>query len=296
MRSRPAPPRRARTTHVRTSTGLEPHREPERRREPTLLVARRRLVGGPPSAATDRESPLRAMRLLSVFETSSPLDASAITDALYVAARPRRHHVVGVRDLRIDLVISMIWFRPARELMRAPFAIVRLPTADSPLFPIPLWMLRRGVEAALRMLHAGGRVLVYCRAGRHRSVAMACCILIGRGMTANEAMRLVVARRPIADPHAPHIEKRILAFERDWRLRHEPTLPPQCPEQEEGARPTRACAQEPQSVPEPSQSRVVRPGSNGNTYGGHHGCQEEDARKGQASGIRESRPRRRKRW
>lgn len=154
-----------------------------------------------------------------MLDKNSVLDASAITSALHIAARPRRHHVSGVRELRIDLVISMIWFRPAPELMRAPFMLVRLPTADSPLFPIPLWTLRRGVRAALPVLNNGGRVLTYCRAGRHRSVAMACCVLIGMGMTADDAMRLVVSRRPVADPYAPHIERRILAFEKDWLAR-----------------------------------------------------------------------------
>ncbi|MDZ4169474.1 MAG: dual specificity protein phosphatase family protein [Coriobacteriia bacterium] len=162
------------------------------------------------------------MGILSVLATNHVLDASAITDALYIAARPRRRHVSGVRDLRIDLVISMIWFRPASELMRPPFKLVRLPTADTPLLPIPLRMLRWGVEAALPVMNRGGRVLVYCRAGRHRSVAMACCILIGQGMTAEDAMRLVAACRPVADPHAPHIERRIRAFERDWLARREP--------------------------------------------------------------------------
>lgn len=162
------------------------------------------------------------MGFLSIFGTNSVLDASAITGALYLAARPRRHHVSGVRELKIDLLISMIWLRPASELMRAPFKVVRLPTVDNPLFPLPLWMLRRGVEAALPVMNRGGRVLVYCRAGRHRSVAMACCILIGLGMTADDAMDLVVTRRPVADPHAPHIERRIRAFERDWLAHQEP--------------------------------------------------------------------------
>ena len=150
------------------------------------------------------------------FETRHAMDASPVTDTLYIAARPRRHHVSGMRLLRIDLVISMIWFRPPSELMRPPFKTVRLPTLDHPLFPIPVWTLRRGVEAALPVMNSGGRVLVYCRAGRHRSVAMACCILIGHGMEASEAMRLVVAGRLVADPHAPHIERQIRAFEVDW--------------------------------------------------------------------------------
>jgi hypothetical protein len=160
------------------------------------------------------------MGFLPVFGTTAALDASAITDALYIAARPRRHQVSGVRDLRIDLVISTVWFRPAPELTRPPFKVVRLPMIDNPLFPLPLWMLRYGVEAALPVIRAGGRVLVYCRAGRHRSVALASCILIGLGMTADDAMRLVVERRPVADPHSRHIERRIRAFERDWLSRH----------------------------------------------------------------------------
>jgi hypothetical protein len=51
---------------------------------------------------------------------------------------------------------------------------------------------------------------------------MASCILIARGMSADEAMGLIVANRPVADPHAPHIERRIRAFEKDWIARQRP--------------------------------------------------------------------------
>lgn len=130
-------------------------------------------------------------------------------------------------ELKIDLVISMIWFRPAPELTRPPFRILRLPTIDSPVTPIPLWMLRLGVSNALNVLDAGGRVLVYCRAGRHRSVAMASCILIGEGMTADEAMSTIAAHRPVADPYIFYIQSRIRAFERDWIARQRPSTAPQ---------------------------------------------------------------------
>ena len=130
------------------------------------------------------------------------MDVSAITEQLYIAPRPRSRHVAHMQELRIDLVLAMIWFRPARGLMRPPFRIVRLPTLDNPLAPMPMSLLFRGVAAALPVLDSGGRVLVYCRAGRHRSVAMACCILIARGMTADGAMDLVVERRPVADDSA----------------------------------------------------------------------------------------------
>jgi protein-tyrosine phosphatase len=128
-----------------------------------------------------------------------------------------------VRTLGVDLVLSMLWFAPPRELARPPFRLVRLPMIDYPLFPLPLWMLRRGVAAALPVMEAGGRVLVYCRGGVHRSVAMACCILIARGLSADEAMDLVVRQRPIADPRVPYIAARIRLFERDWERRVEGT-------------------------------------------------------------------------
>lgn len=153
----------------------------------------------------------------------SRYDMSAITDHLFIAARPRARHVEHVRGLGVDLVLSMIWFAPPRALTKPPFRLMRLPTFDSRLLPIPLFILRRGASAAALVLDAGGRVLVYCRAGRHRSVVMAACILIAQGMTADEAMDTIVAHRSIADPHAPHIERRIRAFERDWLRRQRPT-------------------------------------------------------------------------
>jgi protein-tyrosine phosphatase len=118
--------------------------------------------------------------------------------------------------LGVDLVLSMIWFAPPSELTRPPFRLVRLPCFDNPLLPIPLVLLRKGVAEAIPVLEAEGRVLVYCRAGRHRSVAMTSCILIARGMSADEAMDLITSKRAIADPHAWYIERRIRAFEQEW--------------------------------------------------------------------------------
>jgi protein tyrosine phosphatase (PTP) superfamily phosphohydrolase (DUF442 family) len=155
-----------------------------------------------------------------------PYDASVITDQLFIAPQLRRRHVEHVRGLGVDLVLSMIWFAPPREMTRPPFRLIRLPCFDSPLLPIPLFMLRRGAAAAVLVLEAGGRVLIFCRGGIHRSVAMAACILIARGMTADEAMDTIVARRSVADPHAPHIERRIRAFEADWLHRQRPKTAP----------------------------------------------------------------------
>jgi len=147
---------------------------------------------------------------------------SEITDQLYIASRLHARHVEHVRDLGIDLILSTIWLAPTRSLRQTPFRSMWLPMIDFPLVPLPLFILRRGAAAAVLVMAAGGKVLIYCRAGRHRSVAMASCILVARGMTADEAMDVITAHRPVADPHAPHIERRIRAFEKDWLSRQRP--------------------------------------------------------------------------
>jgi len=77
--------------------------------------------------------------------------------------------------------------------------------------------LFKGVKFALPAIKRGENVLVYCHKGRHRSVAMAACILIASGKTADEAMRLIAEKRPVADPYAWHIQRRIKEFEAEWK-------------------------------------------------------------------------------
>lgn len=88
---------------------------------------------------------------------------------------------------------------------------------DFPLIPIPLKTLSRGVEAALPVIQDGYRVLVFCEGGRHRSVAMASCILIGLGYSADDAMDLISRKRGVADPYAWHIQRQIRRFEATHR-------------------------------------------------------------------------------
>ena len=92
-----------------------------------------------------------------------------------------------------------------------------LPTIDTPLTPMPMWVLGRGVTAALSVIEHGGKVLCHCKAGVHRSVAMAACVLVGMGYTAEAAMATIKAGRSVADPDAAYIRRRILRFEAMWR-------------------------------------------------------------------------------
>jgi hypothetical protein len=49
---------------------------------------------------------------------------------------------------------------------------------------------------------------------------MACCILIAKGHSADEAMQLVKEKREKADPDAWHIQRRIRKFERELHKRN----------------------------------------------------------------------------
>ena len=155
--------------------------------------------------------------LRSYFDRNRELNYSRITDQLYIAAEPLDRHAEVITSLNVHLILCMFVGQPARALTRPPFELLHLRTFDSPLLPMPLRALRRGVEAALPEIQAGRSVMVYCRKGRHRSVAMACCILIGLGYSAEEAMKLVKEKRPIADPRIWYIQRCILKFEQWWR-------------------------------------------------------------------------------
>ena len=87
--------------------------------------------------------------------------------------------------MNIRLILSMHWLKPSKRLNRPPRALW-LPTIDTPITPMPIGTLRRGLEAALPVIEEGWGVLAHCRAGVHRSVAMASCVLIGMGDTAEK--------------------------------------------------------------------------------------------------------------
>ena len=150
-------------------------------------------------------------------------DLSQITDDLYLSSLPKKEHVEHLLSLGIRMVISMTVPRAPSVYRRPPLQFIHCPSLDTPFTPIPICILRRGVLAALPVIKQGKSVLVHCRSGVHRSVAMACCILIAKGYTAEDAMRLVTEKRDIADPYVPYIRKRIEKFEANWRKHYDET-------------------------------------------------------------------------
>jgi protein tyrosine phosphatase (PTP) superfamily phosphohydrolase (DUF442 family) len=149
------------------------------------------------------------------------MDISQITDQLYIAAHPNAEAADAIRDMNVRLLLNMIFIRPADVYRKPPFQMLTLRTFDSIFLPIPIGKLVRGVKAALPVMEKGESVLVYCREGRHRSVAMTASVLIGQWQSADQAMQLISSKRAKADPYAWHIQRRIRKFEQIWTSQHQ---------------------------------------------------------------------------
>ena len=145
------------------------------------------------------------------------MEISQITDYLYISPRQMVKDIEQISQLDLGLIIDMVIHRkPPREIQNSRIDILSLPAIDFVLIPIPIKLLNHGVEASLTVINQGRSVLVYCHAGRHRSVAMACCILVAKGYSADKAIELVKAKRQKADPDAWHIKRQIKHYEK-WR-------------------------------------------------------------------------------
>jgi protein tyrosine phosphatase (PTP) superfamily phosphohydrolase (DUF442 family) len=153
------------------------------------------------------------------YSSHTAFNISEITSYLYISSFPGRENMEQIRGLGVRLIISMYLLKPDKSLGEPPLTLLWMPVIDSPLTPIPLGVFRAGVGAALPVIEAGNKVLVHCRWGIHRSVAMACCILIGKGYGSSEAIALVKRQRAVADPEASYILRRIRKFEQDRAAR-----------------------------------------------------------------------------
>jgi dual specificity MAP kinase phosphatase len=146
------------------------------------------------------------------------MDISPITDYLFVGAQPHARDAEQLKALGITLIISMRGSRgPVKALTQPPLNMLWLRSFDTPLTPIPARRLLKGVQAALPVIEAGGKVFAHCAYGRHRSVVMAAAILIAMGLSSDEAMQLLKKRRALADPKAWYVRPQITRFEKFWR-------------------------------------------------------------------------------
>lgn len=145
------------------------------------------------------------------------MNYSQITELLYIGTTPKANDYRLLRQLGVSLVINMRFgFPPRRDPNLPPMRSLWLPAIDSPIFPIPIRFLKVGVQAALEVMDQGGAVYTHCSRGRHRGPAMGACILIAQGMAPMEAIELIKQQRPVSDPRAWYIERRIMKFAREW--------------------------------------------------------------------------------
>ena len=154
--------------------------------------------------------------LYRYLKSRHPFEYSQITENLYIAAWPTGEDFETIKNLGVRLIINMDWVPIDKELVKPPIQALELTEIDTPLTPMSMENLWKGVRAAQPVLAAGDAVMVYCKGGVHRSVVMACCILISQGFTAEEAMARVKERRPVADPYSEHYKSRILKFAEAW--------------------------------------------------------------------------------
>jgi protein tyrosine phosphatase (PTP) superfamily phosphohydrolase (DUF442 family) len=145
------------------------------------------------------------------------MNYSKITDTLYIGTTPKSEDYASLHELGVDLVINMRVGLPPRNDPRIPaMRSLWLPVIDSPLFPIPMRALNKGVSEALKVIQDGGIVYTHCSRGRHRGPAMGACILIAQGMSVEEAISLIKELRPASDLQIWYIKSRVVKFAQAW--------------------------------------------------------------------------------
>jgi len=149
-----------------------------------------------------------------------PLDYSQISEDLFIAAWPTKYHREKIISLDVTLVVATIMESIDKELGEPPLALVHTRAMDlGPRLIYPTNQLLKGVEPAVSTIHNGGKVVVFCKAGMHRSATMTACILVGLGHPTDEAIKIVEAGRDKAEIKETH-RKTIQNFEQTWKERH----------------------------------------------------------------------------
>lgn len=141
------------------------------------------------------------------------LDYNQITEYLYIGTTPSPKDYKELSNKGIKLIINMRAEKYAIPTgVRRSIKTIWIPSLDSRFTPINIKRIAKAVGRANDVIADGGGVYVYCREGRHRSVALAVAILISQGYNIDAAIKLVKSKRVVADPEVPHIYKVITTF------------------------------------------------------------------------------------
>ncbi len=153
----------------------------------------------------------------------SPCPATEIIPGLFIGSR---HMITDPTDWlkvqRIDLVISALtddeydYYGIGAPDFTDGVQWYPIVVEDDPLEPIYLHFDTAHLLIK-KALAEGKRVLVHCAAGMSRSVTLvAAYLMIERGLTAAEAIGLIVRRREIANPN-PGFRRQLKLLERMLR-------------------------------------------------------------------------------
>jgi protein-tyrosine phosphatase len=145
---------------------------------------------------------------------------AVITDDLFIGAWPTKYHREKIISLGVTLVVATILESIDKELDQPPLTLVHTRGTDlGPRLFFPMGQIFKGVEAAVSAIGSGGKVMVFCKAGKHRSATMTSCVLVGLGHPADEAIEIVKAGRDKVEINDNH-RKAIYKFEQAWHERH----------------------------------------------------------------------------
>ena len=119
--------------------------------------------------------------------------------------------------MNVTLIIATILERTDKELSRPPLRLGNTRATDlGSRLIYPTKQRLKGVAPAVAHIQNGGNVMVFCKAGRHRSAAMTSCILVGLGHTTDEAIKIVEDARPEVEIREA-IRQTIYNFEQVWK-------------------------------------------------------------------------------
>jgi len=150
-----------------------------------------------------------------------PLDYSQITQNLYIGAWPTKYHRETIMSLEVTLVVATILESVDKELGQPPLTLVHTRGTDiGSRLIYPMGQLMKGVKPAVAAVQNGGKVMVFCKAGKHRSATMTACVLVGLGHSTAEAIKIVEAGREQADIKETH-RQTIEKFEQVWEAQYQ---------------------------------------------------------------------------
>lgn len=141
---------------------------------------------------------------------SNTLDYSIINHNLLVGKTPRSLDYELLKDMGITLLINMRIEWPSKYITRQKLIKeVWASSIDSKYYPLNKPKMLRIAKVANSEIKKGGKVYVYCREGRHRSIVMVATILMLQGHSTQIIQKTVSQKRPVADLRAVEVASAI---------------------------------------------------------------------------------------